>query len=66
MTRAEEAFLAFAATDEIKGKPWRASDFADDQKVQNLIAEGMLDVEGETLVASIKGWRFLDTRPRTP
>lgn len=63
MTRAEEAVLAFAATAEVEGKPWLVSMFIDDQKMQNLIAEGMIDVSGETLIASVKGWRFLDSRP---
>ena len=63
MTRAEEAVLAFAAVAELKGKPWLVSTFTDDQKMQNLIAEGMIEISGKTLIASVKGWRFLDNRP---
>ena len=62
MTRVEEAVLAFIGTAECQNEPWNAANYTDDAKVQALLAEGMAEVEGDTLVVSIKGWRFLDAR----
>jgi hypothetical protein len=66
MDRIEEALLAFVGTGEVQKKPLRLSEQseANQQRVHNLLSEGMVSVEGDSLKVTIKGWRHLDTRPQ--
>jgi hypothetical protein len=49
MTRTEEALLAFVGTGEVNLRRLKAADFRHNEKMQNLIAEGMVEVNGEAL-----------------
>jgi hypothetical protein len=65
MTRPEEAVLALIGSAETSGKAWLATDFSGDNHVQSLLSEGMAEVVNGNLLVSIRGWRFLDGRPKS-
>lgn len=66
MDRVEEALLAFVGTGEVEGKPMLATDFEDNtknsQRMTHLIETGYVEREGDSLIVTTKGWRFLDRR----
>ena len=64
MTRIEEAKLAFVGTAEVECRPYLARDFVADSHFQSLLASGMIEQDGDHLICTMAGWRFLDRRPK--
>jgi len=66
MDRVTEAILAFIATAEMERTPWLLSmkdDPGNGHRVIELLRDGYIQEDGDTLIASSKGWHLLDTRP---
>lgn len=63
MDRLEEAALAFIGNGEVERKPLKAVDFTADKRTDSLITGGYVEVQGENLVCTARGWRHLDSRP---
>jgi hypothetical protein len=62
LPRIEEAMLAFVGQGEVGRLPLKVAEFTDNKHMSALIEKGMIEIDGEDYVATIKGWLFLDSR----
>lgn len=63
MDRLVEAKLAFIGSGEVTGRKWLAADFSSDSHISGLITDGFVEIEGQVLICTARGWRHLDSRP---